>query len=296
MTHWIDDYISGLVGGVAGIVVGQPADTVKIRLQTQPGVYSGALDCCRTILKREGVSGYFKGMMSPLIGVSLINGVVFGVQAQTLSFFKEENIKTHFYSGVAAGAVQSLITSPMELAKTQMQVQGINELKTSKQQLKYRNSWDAIRQILRTQGITGAYRGLVLTLFRDAPAFGIYFATYDVLTTTVLPVKEEGPNMSMKDFSCALIAGGFAGVSSWLFTYPIDVVKSCMQADGRHGKMTYSGPIDCCLKLYRADGITPFFRGLSPCLVRAFPVNAVTFVGVKICLALITDFREKKSL
>lgn len=40
---------------------GHPADTIKVRLQTQPSppIYSSAMDCVRKLVKEEGVSNFF---------------------------------------------------------------------------------------------------------------------------------------------------------------------------------------------------------------------------------------------
>ena len=70
-------------------------------------------------------------MQSPLIGLSVINAIVFGVEAQTISLLGKDSTTTHFISGMFAGAVQCVICSPMELAKTQMQVQGIGKRKAT---------------------------------------------------------------------------------------------------------------------------------------------------------------------
>lgn len=74
-----------------------------------------------------------------------------------------------------------------------------------------------------------------------------------------------------------LWAGGCAGCASWLACYPIDVVKTHMQADP-HSK--YNGFVDCAIKNYKTEGIKFFFRGLNSTLVRAFPMNAATFFVV----------------
>jgi solute carrier family 25 carnitine/acylcarnitine transporter 20/29 len=55
------DFVAGLCGGVAGLVVGHPFDTIKARLQTQgvggsPIRYHGAIHCFTDIVKTEGVS------------------------------------------------------------------------------------------------------------------------------------------------------------------------------------------------------------------------------------------------
>jgi solute carrier family 25 carnitine/acylcarnitine transporter 20/29 len=41
------DFASGVVGGCSGIIVGQPFDTVKVRLQTHSSFYKGPIDCAR---------------------------------------------------------------------------------------------------------------------------------------------------------------------------------------------------------------------------------------------------------
>lgn len=64
-------------------------------------------------------------MASPLLGLSFINAIVFGVQAEAMEVLGPETVFTHFISGAFAGTVQSFICSPMELAKIKMQVQGI---------------------------------------------------------------------------------------------------------------------------------------------------------------------------
>ena len=46
----------------------------------------------------------------------------------------------------------------------------------------------------------------------------------------------------------------------------------------------YNGIIDCAIKSYRAEGISVFFRGIIPTLVRAWPVNAVTFYVYEIMI------------
>ena len=71
--------------------------------------------------------------------------------------------------------------------------------------------------------------------------------------------------------------GGTSGLLSLIPNYPKDVIKTRIQADGVEGKNKYSGIIDCCRKAYRNDGITTFFKGMNPTLIRAFPTNAAIF-------------------
>ncbi|CAB4034576.1 mitochondrial basic amino acids transporter-like [Paramuricea clavata] len=51
------DFFAGSIGGVAGVIVGHPFDTVKVRLQTQPSSsYSGMIQCFSKIVREESVS------------------------------------------------------------------------------------------------------------------------------------------------------------------------------------------------------------------------------------------------
>ena len=71
------DFIAGLAGGVAGVLVGHPFDTVKARLQTQTATvnckaasYKGTFHCFKEIAHRESIFGLYKGISSPLAGNS----------------------------------------------------------------------------------------------------------------------------------------------------------------------------------------------------------------------------------
>ena len=74
-----------------------------------------------------------------------------------------------------------------------------------------------------------------------------------------------------------LFAGGMAGTASWVLTYPLDVIKSRLQADVS-GK--YSCAMDCFRKSVVSEGYTCLIKGLNSTIIRAFPTNAATFAVV----------------
>lgn len=92
-----------------------------------------------------------------------------------------------------------------------------------------------------------------------------------------------------------LFSGGMSGIVSWLSTYPVDVIKSRLQADGVGGVTQYKGILDCVRKSYQEEGWKVFTRGLTSTLLRAFPVNAATFATVTVFLMYMrseNDLRE----
>lgn len=82
-----------------------------------------------------------------------------------------------------------------------------------------------------------------------------------------------------------LMAGGVAGVVTWCFATPMDVVKSRLQMSGAGGR-EYSGILHCIRLSVREEGLRVFFKGLLLNSVRAFPVNAVTFLSYESLMKL----------
>ncbi|KAG9537783.1 hypothetical protein KCU84_g24423, partial [Aureobasidium melanogenum] len=78
----VKDLFAGAVGGIAQVLIDkkdicQPFDIVKVRLQTT-SQYSGAADAASKILKNEGATAFYKGTLTPLIGIGACVSVQFG--------------------------------------------------------------------------------------------------------------------------------------------------------------------------------------------------------------------------
>lgn len=247
------------------MIVGHPLDTLKVHLQNDNAKnpkYKGSVDLVRTLVVKEGLRGIYKGISSPLLGVAAINAIVFGVQGGTRKKFEDQNsLFSHFIAGAAAGFLQSFVCSPMELAKTRLQVSEPNLSLTK-----------CIRNIYEAEGFRGLYRGLNMTFAREVPSFAAYFVTYEYLTRSV--------GQSNVSTSMMIFAGGSAGMAAWIVTYPADVIKTRIQLDGFNSKPKYLNAMDCLRKSIAAEGYGFLTRGLAPTLIRAFPTNAAIFTVV----------------
>lgn len=252
-------------------------------MQTQqPGrrpQYTGTMQCIRSIVARESVAGLYRGLSSPLGGVALVNSVVFGVYGNVQKRSSApDSLRTHCFAGTLAGLTQSLITSPMELTKTRMQMQSAASTPSPAGSAAphYRGAIDCARRIHGAEGWRGLYRGFSITAVRDVPGFASYFVLYELLVRAGrTPDQTAGTAQT-------LLAGGLAGVGSWILTMPIDVVKTRLQVDGTvPGQPTrYAGIADCALQSWRAEGWRFMTRGMSSTLLRAFLMNSVCFYVV----------------
>ena len=65
------DFVAGSNGGLACVLVGQPLDTVKIKMQTYSSVYRSSFSCFWNLLQSEGMRGIYAGT-TPAIASNLI--------------------------------------------------------------------------------------------------------------------------------------------------------------------------------------------------------------------------------
>lgn len=108
--------------------------------------------------------------------------------------------------------------------------------------------------------------------------FGAYFSSYEFLLRQV-----EHPGSFYY-----IMAGGIAGMCSWIVSYPVDVVKTCIQGDNPL-KPDYTGYVDCMRKGYKSQSWSFFTRGLISTMIRSFPMNAACFLVVSNILKFVDD-------
>ncbi|CAO3644741.1 unnamed protein product [Mucor hiemalis] len=270
--------ISGLVGGLAGLAVGHPFDTVKVRLQSRElaSRYKGTWNCFVTTVKQEKFVGLYKGMASPAAGVAGVNALVFGSYTYLIKLQADANKGTSvsnpplshvFFAGMGAGVITSFVTCPMELVKVQLQNQTQTLSATT-----LKGPIDCLRKMYSVGGIRYCFKGMFPTALREL-SFGPYFLAYEAICRGFTPSDADdkyelsGPKI--------ILAGGSAGIVAWCSTYFADVVKTRIQSEPER----YKGFSDCIKQSYREEGWRIFFRGLTPTILRAFPSNAATFAA-----------------
>ncbi|EHM99815.1 Ymc1p [Saccharomyces cerevisiae x Saccharomyces kudriavzevii VIN7] len=82
----VKDLLAGTAGGIAQVLVGQPFDTTKVRLQVS-STPKTAMEVVKKLLANEGPRGFYKGTLTPLIGVGACVSLQFGVNEAMKRFF-----------------------------------------------------------------------------------------------------------------------------------------------------------------------------------------------------------------
>uniref|UniRef100_A0A4W5LAB0 Solute carrier family 25 member 22b n=1 Tax=Hucho hucho TaxID=62062 RepID=A0A4W5LAB0_9TELE len=165
--------------------------------------------------------------------------------------------------------VQVIITTPMEMLKIQLQDAGRIEAQRKLMSqaavgapggpvgLRSHTAMQLTRELLRSQGIAGLYKGLGATLLRDVPFSIIYFPLFANLNS-LGGRGADGPAPFYVSFASGCIAGSTAAVA----VNPVDVIKTRIQTMTRGSQEdTYSGVTDCIRKILRQEGPSAFLKG-----------------------------------
>eukprot|EP00042_Codosiga_hollandica_P020254 m.65072 g.65072 ORF g.65072 m.65072 type:complete len:338 (-) comp49765_c0_seq1:48-1061(-) len=281
----VADFVSGLFAGFACKVIEHPLDTIKVLLQTQKaGEYHGAMDCIRQVHLAHGFRGFYRGLLSPLVGSMAENAGLFlsyGIckrlaSSATSIFFGDRGTAflnahpfvLHAIGGAGSGVFISGVLTPVELIKCQMQVQNHpNRVLLDTRSI--------IRQISSTSGLGGLYRGQKATIFREISGNAAWFSTYEFVRAALSNEAEDEIDM----VTC-LVAGASAGTMYWCVNFPFDTVKSLIQSEPLYEHESFSS---VWRSVYARGGIPLFYRGLGVTICRAMPANAALFFVYELC-------------
>jgi solute carrier family 25 carnitine/acylcarnitine transporter 20/29 len=254
-------------------------------------------------------------LASPLAGSALLNAVLFGAYERSLSQFQKYFIRNeegysigpiplhyYFYAGAIGGLASTFVTCPVDVVKNKMQVMGLGHgySATSSgaegaKKKKSLTTFDVFKLTLRTGGIRGIYLGMVPTLYRDIPGYGVYFFVYEGLKRKLGITGSEhealgGSTHEGANIFTVIFAGGTAGMIYHGATYPIDVVKSVIQiqkTDEKGRPIEFKGTADCFKQIYRLYGWKGFINGIGPTVIKSFPASGVGFAVYEITLKLL---------
>lgn len=262
----IKSFGAGGFGGICAVLTGHPFDLVKVRLQT--GLYNSTAECIKGTLAKDGLLGFYRGVIPPLLGVTPMFAVSFWgydmgkkiVGHYTGKEAKDFTIGEISTAGFLSAIPTTAVAAPFERVKVMMQIQSGKSSMGS-----------VIAEMYRSGGIRSIFKGSAATLARDGPGSALYFATYEYVKEAL---STPGKDLSLFAVS---MAGGSAGVAMWLGVFPIDTIKSTQQSSN-----TSISIATATKQIYAKGGIKGFFPGVGPALARSFPANAATFVGVEV--------------
>lgn len=280
------DFLAGTIGGMTGHFVGQPLDVVKVNLQQAGAQGKGAFAITKDLWVKEGIRGFFRGVLPPVTMEGGINAILFTAYGLTRRVVQADpsqplTVSEAALCGAVAAVPEVLVVAPMELVKIRIQL----EKNAVESMGEFKRTWLACKQLAQTEGVSGFTRGFGITIGREIPFMALYFGVYEGLKNFFTV------NGNISDFG-QIMSGGLAGAMAWGIVYPLDVVKTLRQASSE-----FTSSRQIYQHIVGKQGIAGLYKGFVPCVIRAFPSNAVLFYFYELVIVVyhrLSNFDDRK--
>lgn len=172
------DFWSGYVSGAIGIIVGNPLDLIKTRLQASTiGVHAHTSSGTPTVKlpwskQFEHWTALARGATAPILGYGALNGLLFLTYNRSLALMTTGNLDLRdmpanpawwqiWSDGALGGLATFFVSAPTELVKCRAQVS--NPPKSSP---------EVAKELWKVGGVRAMYMGGGITSVRDSVGYG----------------------------------------------------------------------------------------------------------------------------
>lgn len=177
-----------------------------------------------------------------------------------------QSLPINIFTGAASGIIGAAAGSPFFLVKTRLQ--SYSPFLPVGTQHQYRNAWDGLSQIYRTEGIKGLYRGVGPAMVRTGFGSSVQLPTYFFAKRRLIQHLDmkEGPALHLASSACS-------GFVVCVVMHPPDTVMSRMY--NQSGSL-YSSAFDCLYRTIKTEGVLAVYKGFFAHLARILPHTVST--------------------
>ena len=200
------------------------------------------------VYRTEGPRALYKGAGALASGSVAKDAVRFLSFDTVKNSFKDPETGTltparSMLAGMAAGVLASILAvTPTERIKTAL----IDDARSAKG---YKSTADCVKSILKTDGMTGLYRGFIGTTLKQASATSFRMGSYNIL-------KEYEEVRGIKQTTVVNFANGaVSGTITTLATQPFDCIKTRSQSK------EVTTTVQAVKGIWEDGGIRGFWRG-----------------------------------
>lgn len=261
------DFLIGSISASISKTFIAPLERVKLLLQLQDAStqitadkkYKGILDCIIRVNKEQGPLSFWRGNWANVVRYFPTTAFTFATKdwfKRTFLDFpagtpKWKTVLGNVAAGGFAGAAGTIVAYPLDYARTRLAA----DVGKAPSDRLYQGMIDCLTKTLKTDGIVGLYRGMLISI----PGFMIYRASYFGLYDSIKEsLKEHNIQLSfLPKFIIAQMITAFSGT----MYYPFDTVRRRMMMQSGRTDVLYAGTIDCAKKIYMEEGLSSFFKG-----------------------------------
>ena len=259
-------FCAGILAGAAGVLVGHPFDTLKVKMQVARQAPSAAPRAAFAAAtpRSASVMALYRGIFPPLFSTGIVQSINFGIfensriwlQRHAAGAGEAEDAAPPLWSTSAAATLSGAATSPLTAIVTKVKVI---------QQARGTATLDVLRNLHNLRPFKHFPLHCTLESFGRGVYMTTYFGAKKLITTNGYDETELGWRVA---------CGATSGIVAWTAIYPLDVLRSRLYSgSGAGGAGGGGGGMwSLLLSLHREGAL---FRGLGFTLVRAAPVAGV---------------------
>ncbi|KAL1742026.1 mitochondrial carrier domain-containing protein [Schizophyllum fasciatum] len=296
-----ENFTCGGIAACVAVTISNPAEVAKTRLQLQgelgasQRVYNNVFDVFTKTWRNEGIRGLQRGLGPAYVYQILLNGSRLGFYEpfrHTLNRLIGRDALdqipiTSVIAGASSGAVGATLGNSLYLVKARMQA--YSPALPVGTQHHYKNSFDALSTIVRTDGVRGLARGIDAAILRTSMGSSVQLPSYN-FTKTQLVKHGLLPADSTWTF---LASSTVSGICVCIVMQPADTALTRVYnqptvrlSNGRSVGALYKNPIDCLWKTFKAEGLKGWYKGSTAHFFRIAPHTIVTLTANDIILGL----------
>ncbi|KAF7316903.1 hypothetical protein HMN09_00424300 [Mycena chlorophos] len=277
--------IAGSTAGAIEAFVTYPTEFVKTRSQFG-GKKQSPLTIIRETFRTQGITGLYSGCSALVVGNSLKAGVRFVAYDHFKNMLADSEGKVSaprsLLAGLGAGMMEAIFAvTPSETIKTKL----IDDAKRPNPQ--YRGLVHGTVSIVRTEGISGVYRGLFPVMMRQGANSAVRFTTYSTIKQFVQGQARPGQSLPP---TITFGIGAIAGLVTVYTTMPLDVIKTRMQT--LEAKSQYRNSFHCAYRIFTEEGVLRFWTGTTPRLARLVLSGGIVFTVYEKVIATLNPRAE----
>merc|ERR1711887_220911 len=262
--------LAGVAAGVSKTAAA-PIERVKLLVQNQDEMikqgrldkpYKGVLDCTQRVLKTEGVYPFWRGNLANVLRYFPTQALNFAFKDAIKAIFAVPKdapgslkFATNIASGGAAGTLSLLFVYSLDYCRTRL----ANDAKGKGGERQFNGLIDVYVKTLKSDGIVGLYRGLVISAVGIFIYRGMYFGLFDTLKPIL--IGKDG------NVFASFLLGWAVTVTAGLMSYPIDTIRRRMMMTSG-GAVKYKGSIDCAVQIMKNEGFMSMMKGAGANILR----------------------------
>ncbi|KAI8978948.1 ADP,ATP carrier protein [Pilobolus umbonatus] len=272
---FIIDFLMGGVSAAVSKTAAAPIERIKLLIQNQDEMikqgrlaapYKGIGDCFSRTMKEEGAISFWRGNTANVIRYFPTQALNFAFKDKFKRMFNRKKADGYWAwfagnlaSGGLAGASSLLFVYSLDYARTRL----ANDAKSAKKggERQFNGLIDVYRQTLKSDGISGLYRGFNISCVGIIVYRGLYFGLYD-------SIKPLMPENLQSSFLATFALGWAVTTGSGLASYPIDTIRRRMMMTSG-AAVKYDSSLHAFREIVAKEGTKSLFKGAGANILRA---------------------------